>query len=77
MFHHLFDIYLAHRYIMFTFLSPKSLQQIPQFILEEEPENVKIVVAQPRRLAATGVANRVADERGEASPGKASVGQFI
>jgi len=77
MFHHLFDIYLAHRYIMFTFLSPKSLQQIPQFILEEEPKNVKIVVSQPRRLAATGVANRVADERGEASPGKASVGHVV
>jgi len=45
--------------------------------LEEAPEDAKIVVAQPRRLAATGVANRVADERGEESPGKASVGYVV
>ena len=42
--------------------------QIPQFILETYPQS-KIVVAQPRRLAATGVAMRVAAERGESSNG--------
>ncbi|KAL3921982.1 MAG: hypothetical protein SGILL_002453 [Bacillariaceae sp.] len=51
--------------------------QIPQFILEENPSTAKIVVAQPRRLAATGVAARVADERGEAQPGTASVGYVV
>ena len=35
--------------------------QIPQFILEEFPTS-KIVICQPRRLAATSVAVRVADE---------------
>lgn len=51
--------------------------QIPQFILEEAPADVKIVVAQPRRLAATGVASRVANERGESEPGKGSVGYVV
>jgi len=51
--------------------------QIPQFILEENPISAKIVVAQPRRLAATGVAGRVAEERGENQPGKASVGYVV
>ncbi len=51
--------------------------QIPQFILEEAPENAKIVVAQPRRLAATGVADRVAKERGEEKPGLGSVGYVV
>jgi ATP-dependent RNA helicase DHX57 len=51
--------------------------QIPQFILEEAPVGSKIVVAQPRRLAATGVAARVADERGEDKPGKGSVGYVV
>jgi ATP-dependent RNA helicase DHX57 len=51
--------------------------QIPQFILEENPETAKIVVAQPRRLAATGVAARVADERGESRAGTASVGYVV
>jgi HrpA-like RNA helicase len=37
--------------------------QIPQFILETNP-NAKIVVCQPRRLAAIGVASRVAEEIG-------------
>ena len=50
--------------------------QIPQFILEEAPLS-KIIVAQPRRLAATGVASRVALERGESEPGKASVGYVV
>mmetsp|Transcript_14777 Transcript_14777/g.22295 ORF Transcript_14777/g.22295 Transcript_14777/m.22295 type:complete len:1277 (+) Transcript_14777:83-3913(+) len=46
--------------------------QIPQFLLEEERSiPSKVVVAQPRRLAAIGVAHRVADERGE------SVGQSV
>jgi ATP-dependent RNA helicase DHX57 len=35
------------------------------------------VVAQPRRLAATGVAARVANERGESQPGKESVGYVV
>ena len=35
--------------------------QIPQFILEERP-GAKILVCQPRRLAAVGVATRVAEE---------------
>ena len=35
--------------------------QIPQFISECNPE-LKIVVCQPRRLAAVGVASRVAEE---------------
>lgn len=35
--------------------------QIPQFILETQP-GVKIVVCQPRRLAAIGVASRIAEE---------------
>ena len=43
--------------------------QIPQFILDDAKSNTKIVVAQPRRLAATGVANRVANERGQKTTG--------
>ena len=49
----------------------------PQFILEENPSNAKIVVCQPRRVAATGVATRVAEERGESNPGIASVGYVV
>jgi hypothetical protein len=37
--------------------------QIPQFISEYDPQS-KIIVCQPRRLAAVGVASRVADEMG-------------
>ena len=51
--------------------------QIPQFILEEAPSASKIVVAQPRRLAATGVAARVAQERGEEKVGTGSVGYVV
>jgi hypothetical protein len=51
--------------------------QIPQFILEDNPDSCKIVIAQPRRLAATGVAARVAEERGEKQPGEASVGYVV
>jgi len=50
--------------------------QIPQFILENEPSS-KIVVAQPRRIAATGVATRVANERGEKTCGVDSVGYVV
>jgi hypothetical protein len=42
--------------------------QVPQFILEDAAlrrESVKIIVTQPRRIAAVGVAERVAAERGE------------
>ena len=35
--------------------------QIPQYLLEENPE-YKVLVCQPRRLAAVGVAVRVAEE---------------
>jgi len=51
--------------------------QIPQYILEDAPKDAKIIVAQPRRLAATGVADRVADERGESQPGIGSVGYVV
>ena len=45
--------------------------------MEEYPKDAKIVVCQPRRLAATGVANRVAEERGESRPGEESVGYVV
>jgi len=51
--------------------------QIPQYILEDAPSYAKIVVAQPRRLAATGVADRVANERGESKPGVGTVGYVV
>ena len=51
--------------------------QICQFILEANPKDAKIVIAQPRRLAATGVAARVAEERGEQRPGMESVGYVV
>jgi ATP-dependent RNA helicase DHX57 len=38
---------------------------------------VKIVVAQPRRIAAIGVATRVATERGETKPGIQSIGYMV
>lgn len=38
--------------------------QVPQILLSDNDKK-KIVVAQPRRLAAVGVASRVAEERGE------------
>lgn len=44
--------------------------QIPQFLLEEweegaGPDEFRVLVTQPRRIAAVGVAQRVADERCE------------
>ena len=45
--------------------------------MEEAPSGSKIVVAQPRRLAATGVAARVAQERGEEKVGTGSVGYVV
>lgn len=45
--------------------------------MEEAPKDTKIVVAQPRRLAATGVAARVANERGETQPGQESIGYVV
>lgn len=45
--------------------------------MEEFSTDAKIVVAQPRRLAATGVASRVAAERGESKPGIESVGYVV
>jgi HrpA-like RNA helicase len=50
--------------------------QIPQYLLENDPTGCKIIVAQPRRLAATGVATRVAIERNE-EVGKGSVGYVV
>ena len=41
----------------------RKTTQIPQFLIESDP-NAKVVVCQPRRLAAIGVANRVAFEQG-------------
>lgn len=41
------------------------------------PADAKIVVAQPRRLAATGVGTRVASERGESKAGIDSVGYVV
>lgn len=41
------------------------------------PADAKIVVAQPRRLAATGVSTRVASERGESKAGIDSVGYVV
>ena len=41
------------------------------------PVDAKIVVAQPRRLAATGVGARVASERGESKAGVGSVGYVV
>ena len=42
--------------------------QTPQFILDEahaKNQEVRVIVAQPRRIAATSIAERVAKERGE------------
>jgi hypothetical protein len=42
--------------------------QVPQFILEDaemEGQRVKILVTQPRRIAAVTLARRVADQRGD------------
>jgi ATP-dependent RNA helicase DHX57 len=58
-----------------TFIGKST--QLPAFLLENEPDRVKIVVAQPRRIAATGVASRVAEERGEKQPGVDSVGYVV
>ena len=41
--------------------------QIPQFLHEAAGGRAKIVVCQPRRLAAVGVATRVAEELGRPS----------
>ena len=38
--------------------------QTPQFLYEHHRGDCKILVCQPRRLAATSVAHRVADEMG-------------
>jgi ATP-dependent RNA helicase DHX57 len=46
-------------------------------MLEDDPVGSKIVVVQPRRIAATGVANRVAEERGEKQAGSGSVGYVV
>jgi len=43
--------------------------QVPQYILHANPE-ARIVVAQPRRLAAIGAADRVSRELGEATGGR-------
>ena len=46
-------------------------------ILEDQPAYAKIVVTQPRRLAATGVLSRVAVEHDKGAPGVASVGHAV
>lgn len=48
--------------------------QVPQYLLEAATEagrggTVRIIVTQPRRIAAISVAERVAVERGEPPPG--------
>lgn len=53
-----------------------TIFQIPQYLLENDPAGSKIIVAQPRRLAATGVATRVASERNE-EVGRGSVGYVV
>jgi HrpA-like RNA helicase len=68
-----FTLYLTSS----SFFASNKTTQIPQFILEEAPKTTKIIVAQPRRLAATGVAGRVANERGEEKPGTGSVGYVV
>ena len=53
--------------------------QVPQFVLEDAAarnEKCSIIVAQPRRISAMGVAERVAAERGEAC-GRGAVGYTI
>jgi HrpA-like RNA helicase len=51
------------RTINFRFdLSCRKTTQIPQFLIESDPD-AKVVVCQPRRLAAVGVATRVAWEQ--------------
>lgn len=40
----------------------RKTTQIPQFLYDEYP-NIKILICQPRRLAAIGVASRVAEEQ--------------
>lgn len=67
----------SHYYLSNRIPATGKTTQIPQFILEESPNDVKIVVTQPRRLAATGVAARVASERGENQPGVDSVGYVV
>jgi len=48
--------------------------QVPQFILEGmkamDSNEINIIVTQPRRVAATSLAKRVADERNQPYPGK-------
>lgn len=42
--------------------------QVPQFIMEDSTEknqNCRIILTQPRRIAATSVAKRISDERNE------------
>lgn len=60
--------------------------QIPQFLLEEweestayddEGNNMRVLVTQPRRIAAVGVAQRVADERCEEVGAAGGVGYKI
>jgi hypothetical protein len=61
-------------YSQFWFKFEFENRQVPQFILEEAilagcGADVSVVVTQPRRIAATSVAERVAAERGEPKPG--------
>jgi hypothetical protein len=56
---------------LLAFLSPCLPVQVPQFLLEEaiaagSGAACNIIVTQPRRISAVGLATRVAAERGEA-----------
>ncbi len=54
--HHYQVMIIARLFIKLCFrLGCGKTTQIPQFILEANPKTAKIIVAQPRRLAATGV----------------------
>lgn len=39
--------------------------QVPQYILEDSTDVCRIVMTQPRRVAAESIAERIAKERGE------------
>ena len=66
---------IRHYFSLSCFLSPAGkTTQCPQFILEDafasgHGDHVSVITTQPRRLAATSVAERVSQEFAEASVG--------